>query len=290
MSTTLTLSRAGIDALRAAMAEEGFSFSSLDHGWWQARGRDVVVNAYRSGKVVVQGKGESEFLRSHGHADPPAMSLSGRVAGSDESGKGDYFGPLVVAATVVEPGQVKALADAGVRDSKLMSDSSVLRAAVAVRATLPHAVRVLMPPEYNDRHEREKNVALFLATLHAEVLAEAMGRASGPCELVVIDQFTFASRLQEALARQGVKTPVEIRPRAEDNPAVAAASVLARAEFLITLKELSAECGYDLPKGAGTPVDAVAREMLAAGGRKLLASVAKIHFKTTQKAAEGGLL
>ncbi len=77
--------------------------------------------------------------------------------------------------------------------------------------------------------------------------------------------------------------PVEIRPKAESNPAVAAASVLARSEFLIALESLGGEHGWELPKGAGTPVERVAREMFEAGGMKLLHSVAKTHFKTTQK-------
>ena len=100
--------------------------------------------------------------------------------------------------------------DAGIRDSKEMSDGSILRAAVAVRK-LPHAVRVLTPPEYNARHEAEKNVALFLATLHAEAVAEALRGAAAT--RVVIDQFTFAERLEEALRRAGVRLPVEMFER-----------------------------------------------------------------------------
>ncbi|MCK6460527.1 MAG: ribonuclease HIII [Planctomycetes bacterium] len=272
---TLTLTPQEIEELRARLERRGFEFRPLQHAHFQARGPGAIVNAYRSGKVVVQGALAAEIL-----GEVPAPKLEGAVVGSDESGKGDYFGPLTVAAVVVRPGQEREVRDAGIRDSKEMSDASILRAAVAVRK-LPHAVRVLTPPEYNARHDAEKNVALFLATLHAETVAEALRGASAT--RVVIDQFTFADRLEEALQRAGVRLPVEIRPRAEDNPAVAAASVLARAEFLLGLRELGNEHGVELPKGAGPPVEAVARRLYQEGGRGALEAVAKIHFKTTLK-------
>jgi len=272
---TLTLTPKEIEQLRAKLEARGFEFRPLQYAHFQARGPGVVVSAYKSGKVVVQGAAAAEIL-----GEMPAPKLLGPVVGSDESGKGDYFGPLVVAAVVVKPGQEEDLRKAGVRDSKEMSDGAALRAAFAVRR-LPHAVRVLMPPEYNARHEAEGNVALFLATLHAETIAEALRQASA--SRVVIDQFTFADRLEGALERAGVRLPVEIRPRAEDNPAVAAASVLARAEFVLGLKELGNEHGIELPKGAGPPVEAVARRIYQEGGRGALEAVSKIHFKTTLK-------
>jgi ribonuclease HIII len=275
---TLTLTPREIEDLRARLEARGFEFRPLPYAYFQARGPGVVVSAYKSGKVVVQGAAAADVL-----GEMPAPKLEGPVVGSDESGKGDYFGPLVVAAVVVRPGEEEGLRRAGVRDSKEMADSTVLRAAVAVRR-LPHAVRVLMPPEYNARHAEERNVALFLATLHAETVAEALRGAAAA--RVVIDQFTFAERLEEALRRAGVRLPVEIRPRAEDNPAVAAASVLARAEFLLGLRGLGNEHGVELPKGAGLPVEAAARKLYREGGRGALEAVAKIHFKTTSKVTD----
>jgi len=273
---TLTLTPEEIQALKARLEQRGFEFRQLQHAHFQARAPGCVVSAYKSGKVVVQGAAAAEHF---GEA-PPAPKLKGPVCGSDESGKGDYFGPLAVAAVVVKPGQEQELRALGVRDSKEMSDGSILRAAIAVRR-FPHAVRVLSPEEYNARHDAEKNVALFLATLHAEAIAKALREA--PAARVVIDQFTFAERLEESLRREGVKLPVEIRPRAEDNPAVAAASVLARAEFLLGLKDLGNEHGIELPKGAGPPVEAVARRIFSEGGMGALKAVSKIHFKTTLK-------
>jgi ribonuclease HIII len=279
---TIELSPQEIEALRRDLDAAGFEFRRLDHAHFQARGENVVVSAYRSGKVVVQGAGAQAFLESRGLAPAAPPRLAGPVAGSDESGKGDYFGPMVVAAVVARPEDQDELLRLGVKDSKKLSDGAALRAAAAIRQRLPHAVRVLDPEAYNARHDAEGNVALFLSTMHAEAVAEAIGGA-GACDLVVIDQFTAPSRLKSALQRLRVDLPVEIRPRAEDNPAVAAASVLARAEFLVRLRELGDEIGWELPKGAGAPVEAVAREIFQSGGRALLAKVAKMHFKTTQR-------
>ncbi len=297
--TVVKLTPDEIEALRQRMEQDRFEFRSLDHAHFQARGPGVVVNAYRSGKVVIQGKQADMFVERNdlgGDALPSggggsgsktgsARTLEVTTVGSDESGKGDYFGPMVVAAVVVEPGQEGDLARAGVRDCKQMADSAVLRSAVAIRELCPHAVIRLDPPDYNKAHATDGNVAIFLARMHAEAIAQAVAVAPA-CERVVIDQFTFASRLEEALANVGVDLEVEIRPKAEDNPAVAAASVLARAEFLIALKELGAEWGITLLKGASAAVERVARELFRAGGHDALDAVAKTHFRTTQRVTQ----
>jgi ribonuclease HIII len=284
MTTTLKLTANEIAALRQELNSSGFEFRRLDHAHYQARGEGVVVNAYLSGKVVVQGKGEAAFLDARGLATA-VPTLTEPVAGSDESGKGDYFGPLVVAAVVVDPSQVAALTEANVRDSKQMSDSAAHRGAAAIRQLCPHAVCALTPTEYNEHHECDGNVALFLSRKHAEAIAAAIGDAPG-CARVVIDQFTFAERLESALKEHGVDLPVEIRPRAEDNPAVAAASVLARSEFLLGLRDLGTEYGVELPKGAGQNVETVGRRFFQDYGMEALQAVAKIHFKTTKRVTE----
>jgi ribonuclease HIII len=246
----------------------------------------VVVNAFRSGKVVVQGARAGELVQRHlGGAAPPAPTLEAVTAGSDETGKGDYFGPLVVAAVVARPADASRLVQARIRDSKTLSDGAALRAALIVRE-LPHAVETLGPEEYNRRYDEVGNVTKLLLDLHLRALAAAIA-ASGRVERVVVDEFPGAGAIREELARRGTLAPVTVTPRAEDNLAVAAASVLARAEFLIGLRELSAEWGTELPKGAGEPVDVVARDLARAGGREALRRVAKLHFRTTEKVLRG---
>jgi len=285
MTTTLKLTAREIAALRHELDTAGFEFRRLDHAHFQARGEGVVVSAYLSGKVVVQGKGEAAFLEARGLAEALPPPLVEPVAGSDESGKGDYFGPLVVAAVVVDPSQEATLRQMNVRDSKKISDTAAHRIAAAIRKLCPHAVCALTPTEYNEHHERDGNVALFLARKHAEALAAAIADAPA-CARVVIDKFTSTKRLEDALKAQGVDLPMEIRPRAEDNPAVAAASVLARSEFLLGLRGLGTEYGLELPKGASLEVEAVGRRFFRDFGMEALRAVAKIHFKTTKRVTE----
>ena len=121
MTTTLKMQAGNIEDLRRELEARGFDLRPLPYGHFQARGEDVVVAAYKSGKVVVQGKGEQAFLARQGIEGPAPIALDGPVVGSDESGKGDYFGPLVVAAVVVKPEQVKELQRAGVRDCKKLA-------------------------------------------------------------------------------------------------------------------------------------------------------------------------
>ena len=199
------------------------------------------------------------------------------TVGSDESGKGDYFGPLVVAAVRVTPEEAAKLSQGEVRDSKRVSDASALRLGGALRAHLPHAVVRLDPPEYNARHAAVGNLNPLLAELHAQ----AIHALAEPGMLVVVDQFAREAEMERALA--GVDVRLVQRHRAEELPVVAAASLIAREEFLAALAELSEQEGVDLVKGAGEPVDRAARELVRLHGREALGRVAKLHFKNTAK-------
>lgn len=138
-------------------------------------------------------------------------------------------------------------------------------------------MRRLDPPEYNALHARVGNLNVILADLHAEVIREL----AEPGDRVVVDRFAREALLEERLA--GLDIDLEQRPRAEREPAVAAASVIAREEFLLALREIGDELGCDLAKGAGHPADRAARELVRLHGREGLARAAKLHFKNTSK-------
>jgi ribonuclease HIII len=204
------------------------------------------------------------------------------MIGSDESGKGDYFGPLVVAAVRLDAELAEKLAGGEVRDCKLMSDESVLRVGAALRANVPHAIARLDPPAYNAEHGRVRNLNPMLAALHAKAIREL----AKPGMFVVVDQFAKEAVLLKAL--DGLDIRLEQRVRGEEILAVAAASVIAREQFLVALSELSEEFAVDLAKGAGPPVDRAARQFVALHGREKLGAVAKLHFKNTLKLPAGG--
>ena len=202
--------------------------------------------------------------------------------GSDESGKGDYFGPLVVAAVALTAENWRVLDALGVRDSKALTDRTAIALASEVRGAFPNEVIAIMPPRYNELWEKMRSVNRVLAWAHARAIENVAERAPG-ATAAVADQFGDESLIRDALFRKGRELRLVQMPRAERDPAVAAASILARAEFLLRLDQLSARVGLPLPKGAGAPVDATARTLIAAKGREALADYAKLHFKNTQR-------
>jgi ribonuclease HIII len=268
---------------QALAAESSFEPHRNPSALWAFRGEGVTVCLYASGKLVVQGAGAAQFAEDRlGGGPPPALEEIGDdLVGTDESGKGDYFGPLVVAAVHVPKGQGAVLVEIGARDCKVVPDAMTRRLAATIRAGFEHEVVIINPPRYNELYESFRNVNRLLAWATATAIEGVLSRR--PCPRVLSDQFGNERLIADALRKKGIEVDLEQRPRAESNPAVAAASLLARAAFLGELARLSAETGADLPKGAGSPVDAAARRLFRAGGRDALARVAKMHFRTTQK-------
>ncbi len=206
------------------------------------------------------------------------MSEDCRI-GVDESGKGDYFGPLVIAACYVGPEHYAELE--GVMDSKKLTDAKALQLDTVIRRTCPHTVIAINPPKYNELYAKIGNLNKLLEWGHARAIENVL--EVQPCDLVISDQFANPAGLRRALMEKGKLVRLESRVRAEADLAVAAASVLARAEFLRKLRALGTSIGMDLPKGAGPIVDDTARALVRRSGPEILPTVAKMHFKTTQK-------
>ncbi|HEY8486569.1 MAG TPA: ribonuclease HIII [Limnochordales bacterium] len=219
-------------------------------------------------------------------AAAPGASFVPRV-GLDESGKGDYFGPLVAAAcALVRPEQEQELARLGVADSKRLSDGRCRQLAEQLRAMVDWEAVTIFPARYNQLYARLGNVNRLLAWAHARALENLLQRV--PVPMVVADQFAVSEqRLREALMQRGREVVLVQRHRAEEDLAVAAASVLARDLFLQGLARLSRLAGISLPKGA-THVEQAARQVVARGGAELLRQVAKLHFRLTQAVLPGG--
>ena len=280
-------------ALEGNLSQGAFEHRSVPHARLSVKGEGVVATLYSSGKLVVQGADPEAFTeRFVGRSDPAgrkktsssakkstgALVPTGRViVGSDEAGKGDYFGPLVVCALRLPPEHRDGVARSDVTDSKKLTDEQALRMAPVLRESFACSVQVLDPPRYNEVHAREKNLNPMLADLHAAAIREIAEEG----DVVLVDRFAreelVASRLR------GLPIDLVQAPRAEKEPAVAAASVIARAEFLLRLRELSEEFAVDLHKGAGAPTDKAGKRFLAIHGVEKLGAVAKLHFKNTRK-------
>jgi ribonuclease HIII len=296
-------------ALRAYAAAQGITVSDerpIDHGYQLRLSRSeqrVGVNLYASGKILVQG-GESALRREleawkqqrSGQSGAPSTSPAqtpGLLAplphiGVDESGKGDYFGPLAVAAVAMDAAAAQKLAAAGARDSKQLGADQVERLARLVRESCPHAIVLLDPEEYNRRHAAlGANLNRLLAWAHAEAIVRV--REQAPLDRAICDQFGDERLIERALDARGVALELLQRPRAEADIAVAAASLLARDAFVAGLERLSRAAGVRLPMGASdlSAIRAAGRQIVQQGGREALGRFAKLHWKTTQQLEKG---
>lgn len=264
-------------------------------------GLNVVL--YTSGKLVVQGKGTREWLEfvfepeilqgllpdssaPAGGAEGQEIDASPRI-GIDESGKGDFFGPMVIAGFLLTPALETLLRELGVRDSKQMaSDAQMLRIADVLQQKAPSQVEVLclLPPTYNRLVDKMGSVNRVLAWGHATVLENLLTRHP-EVKKAVADQFGPEHQIRQALKTRGKTIELIQRHRAESDPAVAAASILARAGFVRAMQALGEQAGMTLPKGA-THVRTPAEQLVRNKGPEVLREVAKTHFRTTRQVLE----
>ncbi len=271
------------DALRGRIEAGDFEHKSVPHALFSVKGEGVVATLYASGKFVIQGEEPGLFAERYtgrvAEAKPARRqdAFNGPLVGSDECGKGDYFGPLVVVGVRAEADERSKLRAAGVRDSKELSDDTALRMGAALRTQFPHAIARLDPPQYNATWQRPGQLNDMLADLHGEVIR----KLARPGIHVLVDQFANERVMQKRVV--GLDIHLEQRTRAESEPAVAAASIIAREEYLVALRALSEEFGVDLHKGAGPPTDRAAERFVMLHGREALGRVAKLHFKNTQR-------
>ncbi len=202
--------------------------------------------------------------------------------GVDESGKGDFFGPLVIAACYVGPEHLAELE--GVKDSKKLTDPVAIRLAVNIKRYCPHSVVAIGPAKYNELYAKFRNLNKLLAWGHARAIENVLEQQ--PAKLVISDQFADPAGLKRQLFEHGKQVELRSMVRAEADIAVAAASILARAEFLYRLKKLGEEQGIDLPKGASPPVLEAGVRVIRKNGVQALQQVAKTHFKTYAQVLE----
>lgn len=299
-SYTVQLSADKIPQLKADLEGRGFVFRDLEYAHFAAehRGEKVNVAMYQSGKLVIQGKGTTDFIQfylepclleearlGYEHIHNPSM-LDARI-GVDESGKGDFFGPLVVAGVYLDSTTAMAMHELGVRDSKaISSDKKIGELAEVIRATAKWDVLAIGNEAYNRLQAKMGSVNSLLGWGHARVIENMLAKVPTASK-AISDQFGNKRIIEQALMERGKKIELVQRHKAESDLAVAAASILARDEFVRRLRMLGKSVGVALPKGASAAVEAAARELVAKHGGAALAKVAKMHFRTSQKVLEG---
>jgi len=201
--------------------------------------------------------------------------------GVDESGKGDYFGYLVIAGVVIDKEKEKELRKLNVRDSKKISDIKIQKISKIIRTFLPFNVVRISPSKYNELYNKLKNINKILAWGHARVVENLLEKHS--VDLIIFDKFSSKDYIEKSIMKKGKDIArIEII-KGERDIGVAAASIIARDEFLTTLKMLEKRWNFYFPKGAGSGVDKQGVEFVKKFGLESLKKVAKYHFKNTEK-------
>ncbi|MEN3942601.1 ribonuclease HIII [Prosthecobacter sp. SYSU 5D2] len=294
-SYTKPLNEAQAVKLRALLMQQGWEFETKPHCLYAASRGKVNVAVYQKGpKILVQGKETEDFVTlvlepqilgqaELGYEEVLHPEMFQPHIGVDESGKGDFFGPLVIAGVYVDAAAARHLREAGAVDSKrITSDAKIEQVAQAIRSVpgLRYEIVQINPERYNALYEKFGNLNRLLAWGHAKVIELLLERVPD-CPQALSDQFANPAVLQRALQAKGREIELIQRTKAESDPAVAAASVLAREKFVHWLRDTGLQTGIPLPKGVSALVKASARQMLQAHGSAGLAKVAKWHFKTT---------
>jgi len=276
------------DLLLELLKEQGFVLSRPPYTLFSGKKTGISCTLYESGKLVVQGKDKDEFIEfylepqilknfSYMYKEATSHDQTARV-GIDESGKGDFFGPLCVAGVYAEGDAISKLADIGVKDSKTMNDSAILKVAREIRKNYQHHILKINPLKYNELYDKFKNLNRLLAWGHATTIESLVEKTK--CRNVIIDQFANEEVVITALKRKSLEINLTQRHRAEEDLVVAAASILAREAFLLGLKQLGEQFSIILPKGASKLTIDAGKKFVALYGMEQLGQVGKLHFKT----------
>lgn len=294
-SYTVKLDDAQMEKLRAILVARGWTPFEVAYTRFAFKADHLKVNvsAYTSGKVVVAGKGTEDFVRDVIEPEVTGAAKLGydevlhpewfeAHAGLDESGKGDFFGPVVAATVIADRPAIESWIKAGVKDSKRIAELQIIKLDQVIRDTKGVVVRTCYcgMAKYNELMARPgANLNRLLAWQHATALDQALAERRVPWGL--LDQFSEQPLTQRELVRKGVKDfDLKMRTKAEEDPVVAAASIVARAEFQRQMSSLSKRFGARLQKGAGPLVKDQARQIVEKFGAQGLREFAKLHFRT----------
>ncbi|GAB4269826.1 MAG: ribonuclease HIII [Opitutales bacterium] len=292
---TLTLTDAQMDRLKAWCDRQLWEFYEVDHARFAFKGDKVNVVGYKSGKLVIQGKKTEDFVTYVLEAEitqEPKMGYEEvhhpewfeAHAGLDESGKGDLFGPLVSACVVADAGVARIWMDAGLKESKrITSDASVLKLEKVIRATKGVVVKTTFAgmEKYNALYVKfGSNLNKLLGWMHARALEDALDAKHVPWGM--LDQFSKKDLVTPNLK---LKAAFELRmqTKAEEDPIVAAASIIARATYIKQMKKLSDVFGEPLLKGSGAQAKEQGYRVVEKFGPESFGQFAKLHFRTASE-------
>lgn len=285
-----------LNALKVKLTEAGANFTQPQYTEFQARINGVVATFYTSGKLVVQGSDIDSFLADYLDIKTTqttslqtlqtslALNIQERPyphIGVDESGKGDFFGPLCVSGVLLDEKQAQYLKEIGIKDSKKLDDKKILALASEIRKNSIYNTIHITPKKYNELYEKFKNLNKMLAWGHSTVIENVLTQKSA--DFAVCDKFGDEKFILSMLKEKGRQIQIIQETKAEADTAVAAASILARAEYVTQMGKLCSYYEMNFPKGASDKVIQAGHEFVKKYGTEEMRSVSKAHFKTFQE-------
>ncbi len=273
------------------LKEQNFEITIPLHTLFSAKKKGISCTFYKSGKLTVQGKEMSSFIEfylepeilgtfTHTYKEISPETSEHEIAhiGIDESGKGDFFGPLCIAGVYATEDEIRDLRHLGVRDSKTLTDAAIISLGKKIKSQFKHQIVKINPLKYNELYDQFKNLNKLLAWGHATTIENLV--LATDCHHVTIDQFASEHVVITALKRKMLEVNLTQRHRGEEDVVVAAASILARLTFLEGLELLGKDFGVTLPKGASKQTIAMGRKIYGEFGMEGLKKIGKLHFKT----------
>jgi len=293
-SYTLKLTGEQMEKLGDALKGRDWPTRTVQYARYAFDGENVKIVIYESGKLVVQGRNTEDFVANILEPEVTGEFLLGYEevnnpdwfephAGLDESGKGDLFGPVVTACVIGDGDMVRSWMNSGIRDSKTITDGAILKMAKQIKATKGVVIKVAYTSmvKYNELYLKfDSNLNKLLAWLHGRSLNDALVEKMP--EWGLLDQFTKQPLVQKYVEEKDFE--LRMRTKAEEDPVVAAASIVARATWLQQMKKLDELAGEKLPKGSGVQAKEKARMIFEKCGEDRMGEFCKLHFKTAYEA------
>ena len=274
--------------LKEILKNKGCKFDSIQYAIWRAKSNDFQVIFYNSGKLLIQGKNIDNILnelniipKEQKIETSDLMKDCELYIGTDESGKGDFFGPLVIAGVQVNSEIKKFFEELGIKDSKKLDDKKIKQLAVQIKNKSVYSVIVINPLKYNELYSKFNNLNKLLAWGHARAIENILEK--NPCENALADKFGDETLIKNALMTKGRNINLKQTVRAEADIAVAAASILARAEFVNRIEEMEEKFMLPFSKGVSSKIVEQAKKFIQEYSYNRLSEVAKMHFKTVNE-------
>ena len=280
--TTITkkYSEKEIYALKKRLQNSILKESQPNYTYYQIKTKECTITAYTSGKVVFQGK-DLSWMEDH-----PSKKIDNQFpqAGSDEVGTGDYFGPVVVSASIIHEKDVETLKKLGIQDSKQINDEKIRKLAIEIKKICPHTILIVPPKKYNQIHQSH-NMVDIKCLLHNQAYLNLKNKGYPLPEFKIIDQFVQEKSYYRYLKnKEEVIHNIHFETKAENKYlSVACASILARNAFLEYWDQMEEKYNFSFVKGASNKVDLCAKKFVNQFGTKELEQVAKLHFANTKK-------